>query len=271
MKFNLKTYNKISTLVDIKIEPFDVTKRYTKPHKHNKYLELVFFNKGNGYHYLDSKALEINAPIVFLIQKDKVHHWSINTIPEGYVIIIKESFLDKILDTSLRVQLNKLNNIEKIDIDPKNKTLPLLFKALTIEMKEQNIDREVIESGLKAILAKLITYSNYNVINKSHTLEQKFTQLLSESLKNNVGYYAEKLNTTPQNLNIICRKSFNKKASDVIGEFIIKEVKRQLLYTTKNITDIAYELDFSDTSNFTKFFKRHTNLTPLKFKKTNQL
>jgi AraC-like DNA-binding protein len=72
-------------------------------------------------------------------------------------------------------------------------------------------------------------------------------------------------------LNTICRKSFNKTASDVIGEFIIKEVKRQLLYTTKNITGIAFDLDFKDTSNFTKFFKRHTNLTPLKFKKEYQI
>lgn len=45
--------NKISFENTIKIEPFDVAKRYTKPHVHNKYLEIVFFSKGSGFHYLD--------------------------------------------------------------------------------------------------------------------------------------------------------------------------------------------------------------------------
>lgn len=266
MNDKIRTYNKIAAFDDIKIEAFDVDKRYTKPHKHNKYLELVFFTKGKGFHYLDDKALKINTPIVFLIQKDQVHNWEITTVPKGYVIIIKETFLENILDTSIRMQLSKLKDVEQIEIEQTNKTLALLFEALSLEIKEQHVNKEVIESGLKAILAKLISYTNLRILNNSHALEQEFIQLISKKLKNSVSYYAEKLRTSSQNLNMICRKSFDKSASDVIAEFIIKETKRQLLYTTKNITNIAFELDFKDASNFTKFFKRHTGLTPSKFK-----
>ncbi|KJD32661.1 AraC family transcriptional regulator [Tamlana sedimentorum] len=264
---NIVIKNKISSHEFLKVEPFDVSKRYTKPHKHNKYLELVFFTQGSGQHYLDLKAFEIKPPVTFLIHKDQVHHWNINTIPEGYVIIIKQSFLEHILDTSIQVDLNKLKDLEKIDISNNDNVLPLLFKALCLEMKQNKANTEVIESTLKAILAKLIYYANHKTFTNNQGLEQQFLQLLTATLKNSVNYYAKKLNTSPQNLNAVCKKAFEKSASDIIAEFITKEIKRQLVYTSKNVSDIAFDLGFNDTSNFTKFFKRHTNLTPLQFKK----
>ena len=42
MHKEIEIKNKISFENTIKIEPFDVAKRYTKPHVHNKYLEIVF-------------------------------------------------------------------------------------------------------------------------------------------------------------------------------------------------------------------------------------
>lgn len=269
MSNQILTYNKITALSDIKIEPFDVSKRYTKPHKHNKYLELVYFTKGSGFHYLDSHPFEIKPPMVFLIHKHQVHHWSIDSVPEGFVIIIKESFLERISDNAIRFQLNTLKDLWEIHISEKDESLPLLFEALCLEMKRTELNEEFIESVLKAVLSKIISYSKHRIIATHSTVEQRFLELLAENLKNNVSFYADQLHTTSQNLNSICQKSFQKTASEVIAEFIIKEVKRQLLYTTKNVSEIAFDLDFKDTSNFTKFFKRHTGITPLHFKKSH--
>ena len=269
MDDQILTYNKITAFNDIKVEPFDVTKRYTKPHKHNKYLELVFFLKGSGFHYLDSHPFEIKPPQAFIIHKDQVHHWHIDTVPQGYVVIIKESFLENILNPSIRVQLNQLKDLEKIDVDKNDRTLPLLFEALCLEMKQKRINnQEVVESILNAVLSKLNHFSNQKAAANNHSIEQKFLQLLSDTLINKVAFYAKKLHTSSQNLNAICQKSFKKSASEVIAEFIVREVKRQLLYSSKNISDIAFDLGFKDTSNFTKFFKRHTHQTPLQFRKS---
>ncbi|XCF05406.1 helix-turn-helix transcriptional regulator [Tamlana crocina] len=267
MSDQILTYNKITSVSDIKIEPFDVAKRYTKPHKHNKYLELVFFTKGSGFHYLDAQPFEIKPPIAFLIHNDQVHHWNIDSVPEGFVIIIKESFLERITDNAVGFQLSLLKDLELINIDEKDQALPLLFEALCFEMKQDQVNQEFLESALKAVLSKLISYSKHKISINKTSVEHMFLELLSQKLKNNVTFYAEQLHTTSQNLNATCQKSFQKSASDVIAEFIIKEVKRQLLYTTKNISDIAFDLGFKDTSNFTKFFKRHTGMTPLNFKK----
>ncbi|PQJ74346.1 AraC family transcriptional regulator [Polaribacter gangjinensis] len=268
MHKEIEIKNKISFENTIKIAPFDVAKRYTKPHVHNKYLEIVFFSKGSGFHYLDSKPFEITTPILFFIHKNQVHHWEIDSIPEGFVFIIKESFLENLVDNTILFQLQKIKTLNEVHIDENDEIIPSLFKMLTSEMKQHPVNFEVIESGIKAILSKIIQYSQTVLTVSQPSIEQQFLQLLSENLVNNVAFYAEKLHTSSQNLNAICQKSFQKSASEVVADWIVKEIKRKLLYTSKNISDIAFDLNFKDTSNFTKFFKRHTKTTPLQFKKT---
>lgn len=268
MDNNINTYNKISDYKDIKIEEFDVNKRYTKPHKHNKYLEIIYFIKGTGYHYLDLKGYKIKPATVFIVKKDEVHHWEITTKPKGYVIIIKEAFLEKTIDKFLNNQLLKLLQISKIVISKEDLSFKALFKALTWEKKQDIINREAVEGGLKALFAKLVNYAQLEKVESSDLLIL-FTDLLSQNLKNNVQFYAERLNTTPQNLNAICRKELNKTASDVVAEHIIKEVKRRLIYSNESISEIAFSLDFKDTSHFTKYFKRYTHLTPKQFRILN--
>ena len=120
MKDVINVYNKIESFNEIKVEPFDTDKRYTKPHRHNKYLEIIYFTKGKGFHHIDSTSHPIKPPIVFLVNKEQVHNWEINTIPKGYVIIVKEAFLDKTLDKYINIQLNKLKKIQKVKFQKKD-------------------------------------------------------------------------------------------------------------------------------------------------------
>ncbi|MGL4581499.1 MAG: helix-turn-helix domain-containing protein, partial [Flavobacterium sp.] len=76
-----------------------------------------------------------------------------------------------------------------------------------------------------------------------------------------------KLKTSPQNLNAICRKTLKQSASEIIAKHIIDEAKRQLLYSQNRISEIAYYLNFNDSSYFIKYFKRFTGLTPKEFRK----
>ena len=195
-----------------------------------------------------------------MIKKDEVHHWEITTKPKGYVIIIKEDFLQKTLDKFINHQLLKLQQTSKIKLTKKDISLKALFKSLAWEKKQDVVNREAVEGGLKALFSKLVDYSNIKKV-ESTDLVLLFTGFLSHTLKNNVNFYAENLKTTPQNLNAICRKEYDKSASDIISEHIIKEVKRRLLYTNDAISDIAYSLDFKDSSHFTKYFKRYTGET----------
>ena len=270
MNSQIRTYNKILSTLNIKIEPFDANKRFTKPHKHNKYLEIVYFTEGSGFHFIDAKSNTIKPYSAFLIHKNQVHHWEINSIPKGFVIIIKESFLDDLIDVSIPKLLNQLKEVQVIQLQP-IETIELLFRALCLETQNSQPNQAVIEGGLKAILSILISEIPSSMAFIHNDLEQKFIELLSAKPKNNVAFYAEQLNTSTQNINAICQKAFQKSASAFIATEMIKEIKRQLAYTNKNINEIAFDLDFKDNSHFTKFFKRNTTQTPLEYRKQTQL
>ncbi|SIS39439.1 transcriptional regulator, AraC family [Zobellia uliginosa] len=263
----INTYSKISALEDIKIEPFDTNKRYTKPHRHNKYMELVYFSKGSGVHYMDETGYAIEPPIIFIIKKDEVHHWEIDTLPEGFVIIIKEGFMEKTLDKHINLQLRQLGN-KKVINPAYDSSIQSLFEIASKEIKENCASRDVLVEGvLKALFSKILNYVQIDEDLSTNDLDERFSELLENKLKNDVAYYASQLNTTAQNLNAWCRKKHEKTASAVIAEHIIKEAKRLLLYTDLSVTEIAYNFDFSDVSHFVKYFKRHDGQTPLQYKK----
>lgn len=53
---------------------------------------------------------------------------------------------------------------------------------------------------------------------------------------------------------------------DIIKERILMEAKNHLTHTSMTISEIAYQLNFSDNSNFVKFFKSLTGLTPSQYR-----
>jgi len=269
VKENIVTYDKTLSLEDIKIAPFDVGKRYTKPHKHNKYLEIVYFSKGKGFHHIDFECYAIKPPIFFLIKKEEVHHWEIDNIPKGYVIIIKEEFLNKTLDKQINKQLLRLALVKKINMVQKDPTIDAMFEILTVEMQQNRTSVNVVEGVLKALLSKIVGYSNDWDFNPNIGGIKQFMELVVDKPRNNVAFYAKALNATPQNLNHWCKKEYAKSASQIIAIEVTKEAKRLLLYTDRTVSKIAFDLEFKDVSHFVKYFKRHTGMTPLQFKNKN--
>jgi AraC-like DNA-binding protein len=58
-------------------------------------------------------------------------------------------------------------------------------------------------------------------------------------------------------------------AGELIRDRILLEAKRLLINLDLTISEIAYQLNFSDNSYFTKFFKKYTGQKPDEFRKSN--
>jgi len=266
--------NKIEIEKSIKIAPFKKHIRKTHPHKHNSYFEIVYLTKGSGYHVIDTRQFEICPPVLYFIRKEQVHYWELDAEPEGFVVIVKKAFLTNSLDQELKSLFSKISLYNSLTIQD-NSMLSTIFELLTEENErtEQN-NSPVIEGLLKVLLAKImekaVPVMNSKVVRPD--LYHSFVDLLSveQAKKHGIQHYALKLNTTPQNLNTICRKSVNLSASKVLEEFIINEAKRLLLYTNNNISEVAFNLDFVDVSHFVKYFKRATGQTPLAFRVSSE-
>lgn len=100
-------------------------------------------------------------------------------------------------------------------------------------------------------------------------LFQKFVQLVNNYYieKRTIEEYAELLFVTPNHLSQSVKLTSGKNALSFINERLVTEAKSLILYTAFDIAQIAYQLNFSDPANFGKFFKKHTDLTPIEYRK----
>lgn len=252
--------NKIEAPELLKTAPFRKDVRKTRPHKHKNYAEIIYLSKGHGTHTIDHTPYPIHAPTIFLVRQEQVHHWNITDEPEGYVVLLRKGFLQQSLDSELKNALSRLSALNCLQL-AKSDTIETLFHLLAHEK-----EFVVVEGLLKALLTKILAVSQPVSMQKRKTndLLLRFRDLLNETdnLHNNVAYYADKLNTTPQNLNAVCKKALNQPASQTLAEHIVNEAKRLLLYTGIQGSQIAHHLHFKDNSHFIKYFKRHTGSTP---------
>ena len=79
-------------------------------------------------------------------------------------------------------------------------------------------------------------------------------------------FYAEKLGMTVDRLNDHVKRSTGVTAGHLIRQRVLTEAKRQLVFTTQPIHDIAEELAFADPSHFARFFRKQTGTTPHEFR-----
>lgn len=100
-------------------------------------------------------------------------------------------------------------------------------------------------------------------------LLQRFTQLINNYYieKRTIEEYAELLFVTPNHLSQAIKEASGKNALSFINERLVAEAKSLISFTDFDMAEIAYQLNFSDPANFGKFFKKHTQLTPLEFRK----
>ncbi len=84
-----------------------------------------------------------------------------------------------------------------------------------------------------------------------------------------VGYYADKLNITPKYLNMISRSVAGHNAKAIIDHYVILKLKIDLSDGDKSLKQIVWDYNFSDASFFTRYFKLHTGITPLAYRKAN--
>ena len=72
---------------------------------------------------------------------------------------------------------------------------------------------------------------------------------------------------SPKYLSEICKARTNMSAGEWIADITVAELKHYLHNTTLAIHDIARVMEFPNASFFCQYTKKHTGLTPNKFRK----
>jgi AraC-like DNA-binding protein len=116
-------------------------------------------------------------------------------------------------------------------------------------------------------------YGRYEPVKQSEMrradgILKEFSELLVKHVKTetSVGFYAEKLCISKQYLSLIVKEKLRVTIGTVISSMRIEVAARMLRDPELTIQQVAEALSFSDQSSFGKFFKKHTGLSPLKYR-----
>ncbi|HLK29550.1 MAG TPA: helix-turn-helix domain-containing protein [Puia sp.] len=84
-------------------------------------------------------------------------------------------------------------------------------------------------------------------------------------------HFAERLFIHPVHLTNTIKLSTGKSPCDFLEERILSEAQKLLRDTDLPVKEIGYRFLYNDPTNFTKFFKNMSGVTPLQYRKNSKL
>ncbi|HEY4195555.1 MAG TPA: helix-turn-helix transcriptional regulator [Mucilaginibacter sp.] len=249
------------------------------PHKHTFY-HLVLFTKGGGTHAIDFKTFDVVPYQIYFMVPGQVHSWSFEGDADGYVIHFSLSFFQSFLLKNEYLDqfpfFSGFVDDAVIQIQPplQQKIISLFEEIITESESPGRMGLDLVRSlMLQAFILLSRTNNDENKKQLSpynHTLLKAFQKLIEKNFATLKLHrdYAELLYITPNHLNAVCNDFLGVSAGEMIRDRILLEAKRLLINLDFTIAEISYQLNFSDNSYFTKFFKKYTGSTPEEFRKT---
>lgn len=226
--------------------------------------------KVDGKEYILSKN-----NIVILPENHIIENLNSISLHEQWVIAVSIDYILNMpspIDTNI-FSYSRYSSVIKID-DVKFEDLLTYYKFLYKENSEESkYQDEIISSIFYALILEIIgeyekvMTSDVDTI-KSDNLSDKFFKLLATNYRKNrsVNFYATQLNLTPKYLSTAIKKVTGRPILEWIHEAILIDAKMLLRTTNLTIQEISDELNFSSSSAFVQFIKKHTNQTPNKLR-----
>lgn len=245
-------------------------------HKHSFY-EILWTEKGQSKQVIDYNKYDVKPNSLFFISPNQVHHFEAwKPLTGGTILFTEDYYLLNRANKDTLFELSFLDNLYSNPCITFNETAfaEILNILQQIETEHNRHDRSatIVQAYLHILLAQVqrhVDASNPTIISKKQLKQFKlFKQILDQHFSENktASFYAERMHITPHHLNAICKEITNNTATEIIRARSILEAKRLLTFTGKTISEIAFELNFTDSSYFAKTFKSLTNQTPQEFK-----
>jgi len=229
---------------------------------------LVLNIKGKSLRHINQYTFETQEHSIQLIVPGVIYSFEdLSDDCESLMILFEYDFV-----SSLNRELLEFFSRKFEDQDLKQEIfleILELFKLLNLEYKNKKLDyKDYSKTLLLQILYLLKREKSSPIIEKidtrSQQISKQFLTLIEENFqqKKSVQEYADILEITPKHLSETIKESLDQSALFLIHSRIIKEIQYQLSYTTLSIKEISSSLQFANSSDFGRFFKRYKELTP---------
>lgn len=263
---------------------FEIHKKILTTTHRTGFYHIIWFQQGNPTHLVDFNPIKIKPNTLLFLNKDTVQQFDSKTKFGGKTILFTDSFFCK-TETDMKflrnsILFNDLFSVSQIQVNKQSKLFADLLQQMTDELKQikDNSQADILQNQLHNFLLyseRERRKQNFTDIKKGVELDyiMLFKDLLETGYKSQkqVNYYAKEINITEKRLNQATTKVLGKTPKEIIDDRIMLEAKRILAHTTESIKEIGYDLGFEEPTNFIKYFKKHSKLTPTEFREKHTL
>ena len=138
---------------------------------------------------------------------------------------------------------------------------------------------EMLRTLLKRLIIKVTRIAKKQTENYERFTEEKMDVIRKFNLllechyrtQHEVQFYAQEMNKSPKTLTNIFGLCNYPAPSKLIQGRVMAEAKRYLHYTGKSAKEIAYELGFTSTAHFSRFFKLNAGINFSAFRANNHV
>jgi AraC family transcriptional activator of pobA len=239
------------------------------PHRHARLHQVLLIESGGGQATLEGRIHTLRPMRAVNVAIGDVHGFRFKPGTQGWVLTIAAEMLDEVSTPSEGLRRVLAHSTVVRGTTQMRNAMQQIFA----EFAGRHFARAHILRALSAALIGLVAREIAAVgrmpdgMTKSDQF-QRFEALLEQHFLQHwtVSDYAAALQITPTHLSRLTRSSTGHAASHLILERVIREARRNLVYTNLPISTIAYALGFNDPAYFSRLFSTATGLSPRSFR-----
>ena len=237
-------------------------------HRHARLHQVILIERGSGEASLDGRVHVLKPMHVVNVPVGNVHGFNFVPGTQGWVVTIAAEILDETLlaPEGLRGALSQCTVVRGTP------QMRATMKQIFAEFAGRNFGRahvlRALSASLIGLVARELARGRRDDGAADSQLFRRFEALLEQRHLErwSVSDYAGALSITPTHLNRITRAATGDTASHLILNRMVREARRNLVYTNLPVSTIAYTLGFDDPAYFSRVYAAATGLSPRAFR-----
>jgi AraC family transcriptional activator of pobA len=252
-----------------------------RPHTHSDLHQLFLILRGGGQLRADEARCRLTAPTLILVPAGIVHAFTFQPATHGYVVTI--------CDPLLRAMTTREPAFASLFVEPQ-----------WLQLRDENIRDYELEVGAERLLRELrmgapaqITAAEAHLQillacaarlscasagppqtlaapthHRAAGLVNAFRGLVEAHFRDNwqLQDYAQALYVSSARLRSSCVRVAGAPPVQLIHDCAIRAAKRDLVYTSRSVSEIANALGFEDPAYFSRFFHKRCGISPSEFR-----
>lgn len=250
-------------------------------HRHDGFFQLFWLSAGQGEIAELSGQRQFHAPCAILVPPGAIHGFSFTRDVDGLVMTAMADRL-RSLSAADRSIAALASATRILAIDPEADSGAEVGHAmhrLHAELHGQNPCRLLLLEPL--MISAIVALARCGAIRQDDGLPagdrdqqriEQLTMLIAAHMRQHrsLDYYARTLGISAAHLNRIARQRTGMTVQGLIAQRLVEAARRDLVFTPTPVQTIAYSLGFADPAYFSRYFRRHTGLTPGAFRSSER-